>query len=425
MSAQSNPKFLIKRHDTGKVIRIEIEEDKQIFDLLELSRERLNFDEDAILYMYNYKEEVISQGVYVKELGDPRAVWILKDIRMEEKEKRKEKADDNPPKRLEQQAGSDDKSKGLPLDVRNDEIRMLTRKMNSEGLEGFLYEIIPESYTDHSHSTCYEHSFYSEEKRKSIQGKVSTTDNWDSWQAEANLSIWGVHVGASAGRRTSIFQQEGKKKQRKEKTCVAVATKTSFHRMKTFRVNVKLSERAMKDAKHILYSLGLEREQAINEFINKYCSYVYSGPFYAGGWFRIVATATSDKAMEFAALYKEATEQTKTHWSAGLGGCGLTTSGGHNMGSSIQTNGQQSQQNTKSSVQVHIKKESSPGNISSEDGLETKIKDVASRTIFPAIGAEKTQFVPIYEIFENQAEANNDKELAKFSLVLRLYKKGE
>ena len=476
MSAPSNLKFFVERDDTGEVKRIEIQEDKQISDLLKLSKVALKFHEDAMLCLYNHEEKIISQEDYLHELvdTDARYVWIVKDRRLEDKPeckgedkaKYKENMDnatkmnesndeklnkidsvnnnhdrlreqfdkqspisnpteDNPLKRLEPQISSDDKSKELPLDVRNDEITMFTRKINSEGLEGFLYEIIPESYIDHNESSYSECSFSSEEKRRSIQGKVNITANWSSWQVEAGFSGWGVSVKASAAHDASTIEREERNAEGKQKTCFAVVTKTSFHQMKTFKVNVKLGEKAIEDAKHILHVPIAERQRAIIEFNNKYCGYVYSGPFNAGGWFRIVATATSNEAMEFSALTKEASEKTNTHWSAGFGGCGVNASGDRDMGSIIQTNGQQCQQNTRSSVQVDVRKESSPGNTSNEDDLEMKIRDVASCTIFPVAGAKKPHFIPIYEIVKRQAEAIGDKKLAMVSLALRLYMEGE
>jgi hypothetical protein len=37
-----------------------------------------------------------------------------------------------------------------------------------------------------------------------------------------------------------------------------------------------------------------EKKMAIVEFNAKYCSFVYTGPFSAGGWFRTIATANRD-----------------------------------------------------------------------------------------------------------------------------------
>ena len=65
MSTSNQLKLLVKREDTGKVNRIEIEEDKQIFDLLEASKASLRFEEDAILCVYRQgdkEQEAISEA---------------------------------------------------------------------------------------------------------------------------------------------------------------------------------------------------------------------------------------------------------------------------------------------------------------------------------------------------------------------------
>ncbi len=72
--------------------------------------------------------------------------------------------------------------------------------------------------------------------------------------------------------------------------------------MKKFRVKVRLSDSAVADAKAILRADMLEKRSAVAAFNAKYCSQIYTGAFSAGGWFRTIATATSNKAMEFSAL---------------------------------------------------------------------------------------------------------------------------
>ena len=220
---------------------------------------------------------------------------------------------------------------------------------------------------------------------------MSSTKSWLSWEAESGFSGWSVSVSASAGGDNSASRKEGEKTKTKEKTCIAVVTKTSFHQMKKFRVSVKIDDKAIKDAKDILYASMFRKQQVIDEFNNKYCSFVYSGQFTAGGWFRIVSTAKSSEAMEFSTLEREATHKTEFHSSAAFSGYGVTAGGGVNLGSSSQINTQGSQERRNSSVQVLIRKESAPGNISSETELETKIKDVKNCSIFPVIDAKKSR----------------------------------
>lgn len=479
MSTSNQLKFLVKREDTGRVDRIEIGENKQIFDLLEASKAPLKFEGDGILCVYrdgDVEKNIISEAFYLREMADPKVVLIIKDRNIEEKEKQKEKDDlrdeenmekaqkmkenidrklgkrekvsnnhDEFRKQFSEQGPSSSTAEHKLLDdlkqqaaksgstpeispiaaSEDEEIRIFTRKINSEGLEGFVYEIVPESYTDYDESGYYERSFSSEEQRKSSHSKVSSANSWLSWQAEAGFSGWGVSVSASAGQDNSGSEKLAKQSRSAEKTRIAVVTKTSFHQMKKFRVNVKLDEKAIKDAKGILYASMFNKQQVIDEFNNKYCSFVYCGQFTAGGWFRTVATAKSNEAMEFSALEREATHKTDIHSSAAFSGYGVTAGGGVTLGSSSQANTQKSEERTNSCVQVLIRKESAPGNTSNEADLESKIKDVKNCSIFPVMDAKKSHFIPIYDIIQSQAETEGDKALAQVARTLRLHIKGE
>ena len=110
--------------------------------------------------------------------------------------------------------------------------------------------------------------------------------------------------------------------------------------MKKFRVSVKIDDKAIKDAKDILYASMFRKQQVIDEFNNRYGSFVYSGQFTAGGWFRIVSTAKSSEAMEFSTLEREATHKTEIHSSAAFSGYSVTAGDGVNLGSSSQINTQ-------------------------------------------------------------------------------------
>ena len=195
--------------------------------------------------------------------------------------------------------------------------------------------------------------------------------------------------------------------------------------MKKFRAKVQLSDKAIDDAKEILKTNMHEKRQAINEFNKKYCTLVYNGQFSAGGWFTTIATARSTEAMEFTALEQEASERTEKHWSVGFSGYGVTAGAGQNTGTHNQRNEHESRQSSKSSVSVTIRKESAPGNTSSENDLENKIKDAKNLCVFPITEAKKSDFTQVYEIMKSQAEEIGDKDLERVSDIIKLYMKGE
>ena len=470
-------KFLLKRVDTGKVVRHEFKEDEQIFDLLETCRSLLEFAADAILSVHlDGDRETLSEA---KVLGDLKEVKMLlvNDRRLEANEETKRKADANErdnrnmktAKESRDNIGKNLKHKDDDLEGKSrsfssqfseerprervvnnsllenlrtqsqtnsantassninedEELTILNKKLRAEGLDGFLYEIVPEDYVDQNESTYKELSFSSEREMRSTQSQVISTSEISSSHAEGSFSAWGVSVSAHAGHSKATNQHEGNKTEKMEKTTVAIVTRTAFHQMKKFRVRVRLDERTVKDAKEILKAPMHDKLVAISEFTSKYCSFLYTGQFSAGGWFRTVATASSTEAMEFKALEKEASAKTETHWALSAGGYGATAAAGQHESASRHNTEKESQQSNNSTVSVSIKKESAPGNTSSEDDLENKIKSAKNLTVFPIIGAKSDHFTQVYEIMKIQAEETHDKDLKKVSDILRLYMKGD
>lgn len=71
---------MVKREDTNKLARVEIEAENKIFNLLELSRSPLKFDEDAILCMHREGEdENVSEVTNLNEVAHPQIIWVVKE----------------------------------------------------------------------------------------------------------------------------------------------------------------------------------------------------------------------------------------------------------------------------------------------------------------------------------------------------------
>ena len=80
-------KFLVKREDTGRVARIELKEDQQVYDLLEASLVPLKFDKDAILCVYADKDNnVLGEATLLSEVKNIE-MFVVKDKLMESKTK--------------------------------------------------------------------------------------------------------------------------------------------------------------------------------------------------------------------------------------------------------------------------------------------------------------------------------------------------
>ena len=69
---------MVKREDTGRLAQIEIEGEKQVLNLLELSRSPLKFDEDAILCMHREDHDV-SEVTNLNEIANAQTIWIVKE----------------------------------------------------------------------------------------------------------------------------------------------------------------------------------------------------------------------------------------------------------------------------------------------------------------------------------------------------------
>ena len=69
---------MVKRQDTGRLAQIEIEAEKQVLNLLELSRSPLKFHEDTILCMHREGEDDnVSEITNLNEIANSQTIWIV------------------------------------------------------------------------------------------------------------------------------------------------------------------------------------------------------------------------------------------------------------------------------------------------------------------------------------------------------------
>jgi hypothetical protein len=65
--------FVVTREETGKLARVEIEAGNQVFNLLELSRSPLKFDERED------EGEDVSEVTDLNEIANAKTIWIVKE----------------------------------------------------------------------------------------------------------------------------------------------------------------------------------------------------------------------------------------------------------------------------------------------------------------------------------------------------------
>ena len=308
-------------------------------------------------------------------------------------------------------------SKELDQDA---EISILKKKLRLElgGPQGFMHEIDQKEYVKHNVSESWDSEFSSEKERMETQKNMTSTNSAASGFVGPNIPDWGLGLGVGGGG--GWINNSGSRSDTQRKTKVAILTRTNSHLVRKFRVKTTLSEMAMEEAKAIL-----KDPNQVVPFTEKYGSYIYTGIFAAGGWFRTIATAESSEDMEFEVLAKEARRKLEGTLSVGFASeSGAVKVGMGLKGSNTEDKSEDSNlQMNQSSVNVSTKKESSPGNTESPDELEIKITNAENWTVLPANISnpenKKNNYFPIHEVLKIQADDMKDYDLKKAAEIIK------
>ena len=300
-----------------------------------------------------------------------------------------------------------------------DEIKSLNMRLKIESalnrVEGFVFKIVPEDYTHKCKESESTFTFFSKKEHNKKRSKILMIPYRSDLQPREALPCWGVRINNNVGKDNPSKKSHRSRNQGTGKIPVAIVTKTSFHQVREFGVNVTINEEAVKEAKKILKaSTKQERQTTIRKFNDKYCSFVYSGKFFAGAWFATMTIAwcfEGAKRQDSAYLEKCAAEETEHYWS-------WETQ--RNRFSSYPP-----LRNKDPSVNVSMVNESDPRNLQKMCQIEEIIRNVKHCTVFPADWDDKSHFTPVYEIMKSQAEATKDEELRKVADIFRVYMKGK
>ena len=287
----------------------------------------------------------------------------------------------------------------------DNEIDILNSKLNNAGIKGFEFKIIPEEYKHNYKEDELSLTFSSDEERGKKQTKVREIPNWSEWQPDKSLPCWGVKIDNNVSSGTSSRRSYRNKKRETSEIPTAIVVKTSFHQVKEFGVNVTINDSVVKEARKLLKVKIKTRPNEVKKFKEKYCSFVYSGKFSAGFWLRTVATAwrfPDPKEQDLTALQKCAMEKIERHWSWKSGRSSNPT-----------------WTNMDSEVAISLMDDSDPSNIVQMCEIEKKLKNVKNFAIFPANWAKKSNFTPVHEIMQRQAEETGDEDLGKVSDIFK------
>ena len=417
--------------DTNYERIIHIHKDKVVSDLLERSRVRLNFKQDDQLSAHKIpNDERIGDSILIRDMAHLGTVVIkctgrranLESARTRSKrglasipgEQDENSKDTRQRSDLTQSeaAGGDNATRAY-----QDEIKFLDLKFKSQnaiGLEGFVYKIVPEDYSHEYRETKSNLKFFSENECKEKRSKIRVIPSWSNWQPQKELPCWGVRIDNSKDN-PSKHQSHRNKNQGTSDITTVIVSETSFHQVREFGVILTINDKAVKEAKKILkMPTRQDKQNAVKKFNDKYCSFVYCGKFCAGAWLWKAVTATPSKrskAVDSTILEKCALEELDHRWSQEIQG---------NRSSS-----RSSVRDKDPCVNVRGWNTGAPPKIQNMRELEREIKDVNNCTVFPANWNEKSHFTPVYEIMQNQAKADNDKDLGKVGDIFKEHMKGK
>ena len=423
--------MFVKRDDDSWLEPVHIERDKRVSDLLELSRSTLKFKKSDKLSAYKtHNNQRIDDSELIRDIARLGTVTIKSTGSRANHENHANYQKRGIAELSETFVEQDARSKTIlhrsnmselrPTKRVNTttadvgEVRFLNKKLKNygAGVEGFVFEIIPEDYEYKYKKTESTLTFFSEKERKEKQTKIRVIPNWSEWQPEKALPCWGVKIDNSVSLGTSSKQSY--RSQTTGKIPTAIVTKTSFHQVKEFGVKVTINEKAIKEAKKILKTAKVhERQNIIKKFNDQYCSFIYSGKFSVGGWLRTVTTvrrSSNDRnSHDLKSLEKCALDKTKQRW------LNLESEGGR---FSYQTRGRYQ-------TDPAVKDVSDPSNIVNVVELKQTIKNIRNCTVFPANWDEKLYFTPVYKIMQSQAEATGDEHLQEVSDLFGKYMTGK
>ena len=298
----------IRRDDDNSFETIRIKNHKTISDLLEESRSILNSKKHDQLSAHK-----IPNSERIDDLVRIRDVAHLGTVVIKSTGTRANNQEDSATHKKDEFALIPVKQDGNWMEIRHrgaltesratttdntttadqNEIEFLNLKLkiaSAPQVEGFVFEIVPEDYTHIYKESESILTFFSEKEHQEKRSKIRAIPYWSNWQPREALPCWGVRINNSVGKDNPSEQSYRIKNQKTGKIPVAIVTKTRFHQVREFGVNVTINEKAVKEAKKILKaSTEQERRTETKTFNDKYCSFVYSGKFSTGAWFETVA----------------------------------------------------------------------------------------------------------------------------------------
>ena len=421
------------------VQKIAIKECKSVSDLLEESRLRLKFEKHDQLSAHEMPHgERIDGSVRIRDIARRTTIVIKRtetrgihedaatrkkhgfaSISVQQNGNCKEIRHRSDLPHSETRRRDNTRRAGAKYGSKQDEIYTLNIKLevHSKLIEGFVYKIVAEECTHVDKIKKNMSTFFSWNEHEEKRSKIRVIPSWSNWQPQKELPCWGVRINNNIDTNSpSEFTLHRNKNRETSGIHRVIVRKTYFYQVREFRVNVTINKKAVEEVKKILeIKTKRGKQQAVKEFNDKYCSFVYSGNFCAGACLATVADACCVKppnGQDSTNLLKKcALEETKYYWSRKIQG--------------NRSLGYQFLKSKDPSVKVHVHNRSDPLRIQNMRHLQEAIREVRSWTVFPANWDDKSYFTPVYKIMQSQAEANKDEDLRRVSAIFREYMEGK
>ena len=430
----------IRRDDDHFVQTIRIKKCQSVSDLLEESRMRLNFKKDDQLSAHKIShDERIADSVRIHKIARLGTVVIkrrearairedaatgkkhgLASISVKQNGNSNEIRHRSDLPQSETRRRDNTRRAGAKYGSKQNEIRTLNMKLevHSKFIEGFVYKIVAEECIHVDKRKNNMSTFFSRNEHAEKRSKIRVIPSWSNWQPQKELPCWGVRINSNNVDKNNPSEFTLHRNKNRETSGIhrVLVKKTYFYQVREFPVNVTINEKAVEEVKKILeIKTKRGKQQAVKEFNDKYCSFVYSGNFCAGACLATVADACCVKppnGQDSTNLLKEcALEETKYYWSR-----------------EIQGKRSLSYQFLKSkdpNVTVRVYNRSDPLRIQNMRDLQEAIREVRNWTVFPANWDDKSYFTPVYKIMQSQAEANKDEDLRRVSAMFKEYMEGK
>ena len=421
---------IIQRKPYGRKIRVKVDSDALVYDVLEKSVNLLSLSEESPLSIWIENGCILQEKDPVANIEDLTTFCICElnsDIIIAE-----QVLDD-------QTQISSDQPDGFPTPSKEDkeDISSLTGKVidfyGNSLPPGISVKIF--NYFNDRSSHYSRKEFTSE--RQLHKYRTETFKRSKGFGAYLGLSagllesIFGIGVLVDSGAKKGRSSQFERNADSEEKTKEAVVSTICYLHVKKFHVRPVLEEDIVRTARKIItednpfdkYAALASTLKFLKTFQDNPKTF-FSVPFYCGGSFTIDAIATSTKEQEFSLLAREATKKLDVQPGAGVSpGFGARFFGGGLFNRENQKKDERADEVETKGVSVTFKHESKPENCQSASDVSEKINEgVKFWSITPDLTGNSTETkIDVVKMLKDETRSKDDRVINEAAVFLEQF----